>query len=125
MIRFREKRYSQNDLAMIKYITDKLDKDRIYDFDISKSIPRDELSINTDLDNLEIYIPLDDEYMQYDIEKFISKMIPFPRIDGNVERNIFVQKIHSKLTKDQYYKLVKYLINETGFIVIYNPFYNE
>lgn len=118
MITFREKNYSDMNKSNIKEIVEKLEKERIEDFEIREYISDNDISINTDLDNLEIYIPKEADFARYDIEDFISDMLPYSSINTVMERKVYVLKVRGKLRKDQYYKLLKFIIEEEGYIVI-------
>lgn len=122
MIKFREKIYSVNrDKGMVRKLTDKLDKERVYDYDVDRIIPKDVVSINSDLNSIEVYIPEKQDYSQFGIEDFIKSMLPFAYVNNTFERNIFVLRVKgTSMSFDQYYKLVKYIIKEEGFCVIIN-----
>ena len=118
MITFREKNYSNMNKSNIKEIVEKLEKERIEDFEVREYISDNDISINTDLDNLEIYIPKEADFARYDIEDFISDMLPYSSINTVMERKVYVLKVRGKLRKDQYYKLLKFIIEEEGYVVI-------
>ena len=123
MITFREKNYSNMNKSNIKEIVEKLEKERIEDFEVREYISDNDISINTDLDHLEIYIPKEADFARYDIEDFISDMLPYSSINTVMERKVYVLKVRGKLRKDQYYKLLKFIIEEEGYIVIKSPEY--
>lgn len=123
MITFREKNYSDMNKSSIKEIVEKLEKERIEDFEVREYISDNDISINTDLDNLEIYIPKEADFARYDIEDFISDMLPYSSINTVMERKVYVFKVRGKLRKDQYYKLIKFIIEEEGYVVIKSPEY--
>jgi hypothetical protein len=123
MIRFREKTYSNMNKSSVEEIVEKLEKERIEDFEVREYISDTEISINTDLDNIEVYIPKDADFAKYDIEDFISDMLPYSSINSVIERRIIILKVRGKMRKDQYLKLVKFIIEEEGFIVIKSPEY--
>ena len=123
MITFREKNYSDMNKSSIKEIVEKLEKERIEDFEVREYISDNDISINTDLDNLEIYIPKEADFARYDIEDFISDMLPYSSINTVMERKVYVLKVRGKLRKDQYYKLLKFIIEEEGYVVIKSPEY--
>jgi hypothetical protein len=123
MITFREKNYSDMNKSSIKEIVEKLEKERIEDFEVREYISDNDISINTDLDNLEIYIPKEADFARYDIEDFISDMLPYSSINTVMERKVYVLKVRGKLRKDQYYKLIKFIIEEEGYVVIKSPEY--
>lgn len=115
----RQKSYSFGNSLSDK-ISERLDRERCQDYEVSNRIPSDAIGINSDLNNLEIYIPEDMEYDQYEIDDFIRNMVPFSRTNVVDDRNIFIMTVSKKLTEDQYYKLVKFIINEYEFCVIVN-----
>lgn len=118
MITFREKTYSDMSKNNVKEIVEKLEKERIEDFEVREYISDNDISINTDLDNLEIYIPKEADFAKYDIEDFISDMLPYASINTVIERKVCILKVRGKLRKDQYFKLIKFIIDEEGFLVI-------
>ena len=104
---------------MIGRITNKLDKEGIEDYDIVSKVDKDYININADLNNLCIYIPMDLEYIQYDIDDYIRSLAPYVRTATTLDRNVYVMRLASgKLTEDQYYKLVRYIITENEFCAI-------
>lgn len=104
---------------MIKNITSRLDREGLEDYEVSSKIPKDVISINSDLSNIMIYIPLEFEYSQYEIDNFIRSIAPFVRTETTLEdRNIFVMKLSGKLTESQYYRLIKEIIQEEEFCTI-------
>ena len=123
MIRFREKTYSNMNKSSVEEIVEKLEKERIEDFEVREYISDTEISINTDLDNIEVYIPKDADFAKYDIDDFISDMLPYSSINSVIERKVVILKVRGKMRKDQYLKLVKFIIEEEGFIVIKSPEY--
>lgn len=123
MITFREKTYSNMNKNNVKEIVEKLEKERIEDFEVREYISDNDISINTDLDNLEIYIPQEADFAKYDIEDFISDMLPYASISTVLERKVCILKVRGKMRKDQYFKLIKFIIDEEGFVVIKSPEY--
>ena len=118
MITFREKTYSNMNKNTVEEIVEKLEKERIEDFEVREYISDNEISVNTDLDNLEIYIPKEADFARYDIEDLVSDMLPYASINTVQERRVYVLKVRGKMRKDQYYKLLKFIIEEEGFVVI-------
>ena len=117
MIVLRSKEFSRK--GMIDRISKKLDKEGIEDYDIVQKIDKDYINITSDLNNLCIYIPTELEYVQYDIDDYIRSLAPYVRTSTNLDRNLYVMKLASgKLTEDQYYKLVKYIIAENEFCAL-------
>lgn len=120
MVILRQRLYSRIK-AMIDKITAKLDKAGIDDYDIVSRIPGDTISITADLGNLKIYLPRDFEFSQYDIDDFIRDMVGYLRTRTVLDRNIYVMSVlGGKLTEEQYFKLVKHIIEENEFIAIIN-----
>ena len=118
MIILRTNYYSNN--KMIDNITARLDKDGIEDYEVSESIPKDSISITSELKDTKIYIPMDYDYSQFEIDDFIRSMVSYIRTTTTLDRNIYVMKLNGRLTEAQYYKLVKYLISSQEFCVLIN-----
>ena len=117
MIVLRTKTYSN--ITMLDRITAKLNKDGVEDYDVGERIPNDVASITTDLGNLKIYLPLEFEYSQYDIDNFIRNTFGnYIRTTTKQDRDIFIMTLSSKINENQYYKLVRYIIELTEFIVL-------
>lgn len=106
---------------MITKITEKLDRDRISDYEITSKIPKDVISVFPDSRNTRVYIPEDLEYYQYDIDDFIRSMIPSMRTNTSMERDIYIMKVYGgTFNETQLYKLVKFIIDETDFCSLLN-----
>lgn len=118
MIKFREKDFSVFDKHMLDNIINKLESEKIEDFEITEKVPKDSISITGDITNIKLYIPIDLEYTQIKIEDFIRGLSKFNRCSTNLDRNIFVMKLSDSLTLPQYIKLVKFIIEEEGFCSI-------
>lgn len=118
MIKFREKDFSVFDKHMLDNIKNKLESEKIEDFEITEKVPKDSISITGDIKNIKLYIPIDLEYTQIKIEDFIRELSKFNRCSTNLDRNIFVMKLSDGLTLPQYIKLVKFIIDEEGFCSI-------
>ena len=116
MVIFRNKLFSN--IAMLNRIVSRLDKEKIQDYEVESKIPQDSISITTDLNDLRIYIPLDFEYSQYALDDFIRETVGYIRTNTVLDRNIYVMRLSSKITESQYYKLVKYIVEEEGFCVL-------
>ena len=117
MIILRTKTYSR--LPMLERIVAKLDKEGVQDYDTSTRIPKDVVSITSDLGDLKIYLPLDFEYNQYDIDNYIrSNFGSFVRTKTKQDRDLYVMTLSTKLNENQYYKLIKYIIEVCEFIVL-------
>jgi len=119
-IKFRPKTFSMN-TSTINKVKEKLENDQIEDFEVSDDkIPTDVISITANLNGLKIYIPKELEDFQYDLDDFIREQAKFVRTNTILERNIFVMKLNGSLTFTQYYKVIKYIIEEQGFCTILN-----
>lgn len=117
MIILRTRHFSL-DRKMIEKIEEKLDKLGVEDYDISKKIPLDTISVSSDFVTPKIYIPRDYEYSQYDIDDFIRSIIPFAKTKTIYDRNIYVMSISTPIKLDQYCKLIKYISEEWEFCTI-------
>lgn len=106
---------------MITKITEKLDRDRINDYEVTGKVPKDVISIYPDPSSIKIYIPEDYEYSQYDIDDFIRSMASYMRTNTTMERDIYVMKVSGgNLNENQLYKLIKFIIEESDFCSIIN-----
>lgn len=104
---------------MITKITEKLDKERISDYEVAPKAPNDVISIYPDPGKVKIYIPEEFEYSQYGIDDFIRSMIPSARTSISSERDMYVMTLSSgRMNENQLYKLVKYIIEENEFCSI-------
>ena len=110
--------YSGNRL-MIDRITKKLDIAGLDDYDVAQRIPKDSISITSDLGYLKIYLPFEYEYSQYDIDDFIRGLSGSFRTKTVRDGDIYVMTISGgRWTEIQYFKLLKYLIEEDEFVTI-------
>jgi hypothetical protein len=112
----REKTFSAK--KVLEDVVSKLERDHYRDFEVSRSIPKDCISLTTDLNDLVIYLPLDLEYSQFGIDSFIRSMVPYARTTTVLDRNIYVMKLHGRLSVTQLVKLVKYIIEDSEFCVL-------
>lgn len=116
---YKSKLFSRTRTVMVDKIVNKLDKEGIEDYDIVSKVSKEFISINSDLNNLTIYIPEDLEYVQYEIDDYIRSLVSYARTSTKLDRDIYVMKlVTGKLTEDQYYKLVKYIIAENDFCAL-------
>lgn len=116
MIILRERLYSGN-RGMIDRITKKLDALDFEDYDISTKIPKDSISISSDLGNLKIFLPSDYEYSQYDIDDFVRGLSSHLKTKTVEEDDLYVMSIlGGRLTEAQYFKLAKFIMEENEFI---------
>lgn len=118
MIVIRQKVFSAQ--RVLENVVNRLEKDGIRDFEVSTMIPRDCISITTDLSDLTIYLPEDLEYSQYGIDACIRQMLPYARTNITSDRNIYTMKVHGRLSESQLVKLIKYIIKDSEFCVILN-----
>ena len=119
MIILRTTNYSTID-NMVNNITARLDRDGIYDYDVSDTIPKDSISITSDLKDTKIYIPTDFEYSQFEIDDYIRSIVSYIRPSTTFDRDIYVMKLSGRLSEAQYYKIVKYIATQHEFCVIIN-----
>ena len=119
MIIFRQKNYSRTSI-MIDRVINKLDRAGYRDYDVVKRVPDDSISVTADLSSLKIYLPKDYEYEQYDIDDFLRALPGFIRTRTVFDGDIYVMTVSGKLTEDQYYKLLKFIIDENEFVAIIN-----
>lgn len=118
MIILRRRHFSFSDRKMISKIVEKLDKDRVDDYEVTSKIPTDVISISSDLNSVKVYIPKEFEYSQYDIDDCIRSLIPHARTSTMYDRDIYVMKVSMPLKLDQYCKLIKYIVEEWDFCSI-------
>lgn len=103
--------------GMIDRITKKLDALDFEDYDISTKIPKDSISISSDLGNLKIFLPSDYEYSQYDIDDFVRGLSSHLKTKTVEEDDLYVMSIlGGRLTEAQYFKLAKFIMEENEFI---------
>lgn len=113
----QQRLYSSN-RGMVDRITKKLDNAGLDDYDIATRIPDDSISITSDLGNLKIYLPREYEYSQYDIDDFIRGLGMF-RTKTVPDGDIYIMTVSGgRLNEMQYFKLLKYIIEENEFITI-------
>lgn len=118
MIKFVAKLFSNKE-AVIKKVTEKLEKEKEYNYDVMDEVPKKYISISANLSNVEIYLPRDEEFFQYSIDDFIREILPFSYTDTRYESGLYKMSIKgAKLTETQYYKLLKFIIDQEGFCVI-------
>ena len=113
---FKKKLFSSN---MIGKLVDKLEKSRLEDFEVSDKIPKDVISVTTDLKDIRIYIPTDLDYAQYEIDDEIRRNAKFLRTKTVLDRNMYIMTlIGGTLTFSQFYNVIKYIIEELGFCTL-------
>lgn len=119
MITFKPKYYSTIN-NMVQKITAQLDRDRIEEYDTSDTISKTDISIGTDLHDVKIYIPEELDYIQYQLDKWIRKNLIGCQTDIDFDRNMYIVTLKKDLTLPNYIKLVKFIIEQEGFVIIYN-----
>lgn len=102
---------------MIEQVVEKLDRDRIEDYEICQKIPNDVISVAPG-PNPRIYIPSEYDYFQYDIDNFLRIKAKFIRTTTDTEKGRYIMKLSGPLNLIQYYELIKYIIKEEGFCSI-------
>ena len=116
------KLFSENDTEkLFKEIIDDLKRKNITDVDIdNKLVPRDCVGVTGDLRSVKIYLPEDEEYLQYEVEDWIRKTIKLARTNITFERNVLAIRVMTPMTKIQYRSLIEYLVKEFGFCSLLN-----
>lgn len=118
MIVLRQGLYSRNRI-MIDRITKKLDNAGLDDYDIDTRVPGDSISVSSDLGNLKIYLPYNSEYFKYDIDDFIRGLSSVLRTKSALDGDVYVISVYGgRLTEDQYFKLLRFIIEEEEFVTI-------
>ena len=117
MIIYKQKEYS-NSSEVIQKATQTLEKDRVYDYEVSDKISKEFISISGNLGNLEIWIPQELEFTQYSLDDFIRELLPYAYTNVRFESNVYKMSVKGKLTLPQYIKLLKHIIKEAEFVVI-------
>lgn len=103
---------------MLDKITARLDSEGIEDYDIANRIPSDSVSLKVDSE-VKIYLPLDYEYSQYDIDNYIrGNFGSHLRTTTKQDRDLYVMSISGRLNENQVYSLIKYIIETNEFIVL-------
>jgi hypothetical protein len=114
-----EQRLYSGNRQMIDRITKKLDNAGLDDYDVASRIPNDSISITSDLGNLKLYFPYEYEYSQYDIDDFIRGLSGAFKTKTVPDGDIYVMTIYGgRLNEIQYFKLLKYIIEENEFVTI-------
>lgn len=114
----RLKLFSNIDKDMIEGVVKELRKNGVEDIELTDRAPSDVISVTSDLSNLKIIIPEDYDYAQYEIEDWIRTECKFVRSSITYERRLLILNLTGTLTKDQYIRLVKYLVKFYGFCSI-------
>lgn len=121
MIKFREREYSDSYARdpkirdLIKY----LDKVRETNFGISDELPEDSISVTYDSsDRLVIYIPLELNELQYDLEDYLIGSKPRIRFSSSTKRDLIEYSIKQDLNPRDTLNLVRSVIKSAGYIVL-------
>lgn len=104
--------------SMTDQLTEKLDSDRVQDYEVVEKPSTSDISILPRSGGMKIYIPLDLEYSQYDLDSKIRELSSFVRTKTILDRNIYIMTLQGNLTQPQLIKLIKYIIEEEGFCCI-------
>lgn len=119
MITFRIRHFSDPQTRkMITKLTEKLDKNRIMDYEVTNRVPHDVISILPNPSSIKIYIPKTLEYSQYGIDDTIRSLTPHIRTTTTLDRDVYVMKLNGSLTFDQIYELICEIIEEEEFCSI-------
>ena len=102
---------------MINDIVRLLDQKKIEDYEVVEKVPKDTICV--DPEGMKVYLPVDLEFYQYDIDDFIRSLRPNYRTNTVLDRDIYILKISGQLSAGQYSKLISYIISMDGFCVIY------
>lgn len=96
----------------------KLDGQKILDYEIVPEIPKDSISVTKDLKNFKVYFPNDLEYNQYDVSDVIRLAQPGTRTSTEQEYDIVSMSVTKPLTESTFYKVLKKIIDNEGFVSI-------
>lgn len=111
--------FNKKNRSMVDILSNRLDEERIFDYDVSGKIPNDVPSITTkNLDEIKIYLPLDYEYSVFVIDNQVRSLSPGLRTFSRRERDLYVLTVNSRLTEDQLFELVKSIIRSEEFITL-------
>lgn len=103
---------------MLDSLIKALDSEPVEDYEVSDRVQKDVISLSINDSIPVIYIPLDMEYCQYDIDDFIREMLPHIRTNTKLDRNIYILKVSGPLNLTQYVKLVKFIIKIGDFCTL-------
>ena len=117
MITYKQKEYSNPSDVILK-ATQALEKERVFDFEVSDKISKKSISISGNLENLEIWIPQEQEFSQYSIDDCIRELLPYAYTNTRYESGLYKMSVKGKLTLTQYIKLLKHIIKEADFVVL-------
>lgn len=107
--------------SMLDKITDKLDQERIDDYEVYDSIPSNEIGISSDIKDTIIYVPESMEDELYRIDDFLRREARFLRTKLGISddrKRVRTIEVMGSLTLSQYVKLVDFIIDEADFCAI-------
>ncbi len=110
--------FKQKSNPMLDRLTQKLDQAGIEEYEIVEDIPEKSISISSDLVDTKIYLPDRYGYSQYDIDDFVRSLGAGLRTSSSQDRDMIVLKVRGRLTETQYFKLIKYIIEEEEYCAI-------
>ena len=94
MIIIRQCLFSNKSTYMIEEIADRLENKGIQDFEVVDKIPKDVISLLfLPSGEINIYIPREFEYSQYEIDDIIRSISPSFRTRTVLDRDIYVMKL--------------------------------
>lgn len=117
MIIIRQCLFSNKSTYMIEEIADRLENKGIQDFEVVDKIPKDVISLLfLPSGEINIYIPREFEYSQYEIDDIIRSISPSFRTRTVLDRDIYVMKLTTgRLNTQQCSKVVEKIIDLDGF----------
>lgn len=110
---------------MLDKIIERLEAEGVQDYEVSRRLSKENISITSDLKALTIYIPEECEYDVYSIEGFLRSLNKLFRTTTKLDRDIYVMTISRPLTEIQYVKLIKEIIELNDFCTIIDKDYEE
>lgn len=119
MIILRQRHFSMNQKKMEEVIKE-LDKLGVEDYDISSKVLSDNISIGLDNRGLvNIYLPLDYEYTQYDVDDYIRRNLgAHYRTTTTLDRNIYIQKVGQVMKSKDIAKLIEWIVENEEFCTV-------
>lgn len=117
MIILRQCLFSNKSMYMVEEIADRLENKGIQDFEVVDKIPKDVISLLfLPTGEINIYIPREFEYSQYEIDDIIRSISPSFRTRTVLDRDIYVMKLTTgRLNTQQCSKIVEKIIDLDGF----------
>lgn len=103
---------------MLDKLLKKFKEEDIEDYEVVDKLPKDSISVSSDITKPEIFIPEDFEYDQYKIDDLLRKINKFNRTSVTYDRKTYIMSCSDSLTLVQFCKLIKYIIEEEGFCSI-------